>query len=200
MLFLYDNIFLVIKMLTKEIIHELNNSFTICKGYLKMDKSKYQNFLISEIDNCINLVNKSNAEQKFFLVDSLIKELINYYQTNYNVVITYHKCYASIFGNYHKIKDMFVNIIKNAIEANANKIEIKTNIKNDFLTISLKDNGFGIKKDILSKLKNINLTTKKNGHGVGLKSIKETIKNHNGKFEIKSIYHYGTTIIVSFPI
>lgn len=188
-------------MLTKEIIHELNNSFTVCKGYLKMlNQNKYQSILTEEINKCIALINKEEENKKFFIVNDLILELKEYYEYTYNICINYHKCHYSFYGNYSKIKDMFINLIKNSIEADAIKIDIKVLEKNNNLIIIFTDDGQGIKKDFLNKLNKINISNKSKGHGIGLKSIKDTIKNHNGSLDIKSTYHYGTTFIIKFPI
>lgn len=109
-----------------------------------------------------------------------------------------------IEGDYDRLKQVFLNFAKNAIEAIPNtgkgiiKLEVQVN-KSELLVI-IEDNGVGMTKQILNRIGEAFYTTKKNGTGLGIKFSKEIIDAHNGKVEYKSIPNKGTTITVKLPI
>ena len=80
-----------------------------------------------------------------------------------------------IFGDKTKISQLFVNLIKNSIEAidarinndpnfSIGKIEIKLSSNSDSISISIKDNGVGIPKEMIKKIHDPYVTTKKKRH------------------------------------
>ena len=65
------------------------------------------------------------------------------------------------------------------------------------LTIS--DTGAGIAPDILGKLFQKEFTTKINGHGIGLQTVKEIVEEHTGTIAVNSIVGNGTTFTINIP-
>ena len=106
-----------------------------------------------------------------------------------------------IKGDYNKLKQVLVNIIKNGIEAKKDKkraqIRLSIDKTNSNVIIEIKDNGIGIKN--LDKLGNEFYTTKNYGTGLGVSFSKHIIDLHNG--DIKYISNKdGTTVKISLPI
>ncbi|MDH5559626.1 MAG: response regulator [Deltaproteobacteria bacterium] len=93
----------------------------------------------------------------------------------------------------NKIIRVFLNLIKNAMEALADKtdaaIDIEAIESENHTIIKVKDNGTGIPPDVLSKLRrNIQVSTKgQHGNGLGLKGARKIIEEFGGKFEIDSV-------------
>lgn len=84
------------------------------------------------------------------------------------------------------LEQVLINVLKNAIEALANrpnsKIEIfATQTPNGSVTIVVNDNGPGIEKEILDKIFIPFFTTKKTGTGIGLALSKQIIQLHRGR-------------------
>lgn len=100
-----------------------------------------------------------------------------------------------------KIKQVFINIIKNAIEAleHGGRIHIATRHKGGTAIISFIDNGSGIPEEIIEKIGKPFFTTKENGTGLGLMVSKSIIESHNGELTIESELGVGTTINVCLP-
>ena len=96
------------------------------------------------------------------------------------------------------------NLINNSADAFENKkgiVEVSVGIDKDFVRLRVNDNGKGIPKHILDKIKN-NIpagTTKKTGHGLGMSQIRETLGLYHGKMEIMSKEGIGTSITLIFP-
>ena len=87
---------------------------------------------------------------------------------------------------YRVVQECIVNIEKHA---NASAVHIELVIKDSWLTLSIKDNGNGIAKDVLDG---------KTAHGIGTRNLAERVEYHRGKFIIKSSPK-GTTVIAKIP-
>jgi signal transduction histidine kinase len=100
-----------------------------------------------------------------------------------------------------KIKRVFVNLIKNAIDAmpKGGRLTINGEV-NDNFEISFNDTGTGISDEILPKLFSPLFTTKAKGMGFGLAICKRIIESHGGTIAVKTARDKGTTFIVTLPI
>jgi len=111
-----------------------------------------------------------------------------------------------ILGDYDRIKQVILNIIKNSVEAIKEKsdvkglISIETRIDNDNFYIEISDNGIGIEEKVLEQINMPFFSTKKKGCGLGLALSNEIIKAHNAKMEFVSTYMEYTKVILSFPL
>lgn len=105
-----------------------------------------------------------------------------------------------------KINQVIMNILVNAIHAlqtrRDSKIIIKTDRINDAIIISIKDNGPGMKKEVLDKLFTPFMTTKTEGmgSGLGLFISNNIIKEHRGKIKVMSELDKGTEFVITLPI
>jgi PAS domain S-box-containing protein len=62
----------------------------------------------------------------------------------------------------------------------------------DQVVIKVTDNGTGMSEDTLSRIFNVNFTTKKTGHGLGLVNCKKIIEQHHGVLHVESTLGEGT--------
>jgi len=94
-----------------------------------------------------------------------------------------------------------MNLILNSAEATDNSGEILIKIKeeNDTVTLEVHDNGPGVPEDMIENIFNPFFTTKKNGNGLGLLSLKIFADQHNGSIDIKTSHLRGACFSVSFP-
>ncbi|AKG21036.1 sensor histidine kinase [Calothrix sp. 336/3] len=114
------------------------------------------------------------------------------------------ECYPS------QLNQVFMNILSNAIDALEESaiavptITIRTSaIDNDWVTVSIADNGVGIAESIRSKLFNPFFTTKPVGKGTGLGlsiSYQIITEKHGGKIECYSTMGQGTEFVVQIPV
>ena len=109
-----------------------------------------------------------------------------------------------IEGDYNRLSQVLTNIIKNAKEAkDINKesyIKVDTKLENDKFIIIIEDNGVGIPKDEIDKIKEPFYTTKKNGTGLGVSLSIEIINAHNGTIEFISEQFVETKVIITLPV
>ena len=104
------------------------------------------------------------------------------------------------------LSQMLLNIISNSLNHMPNGGEIKVDCfcKNQFITISIEDNGTGIPTDVLSSVfksysKQDNLSNLDFSAGLGLSVADAVAKLHGGTMIIQSVENQGTKVIVQFP-
>jgi len=105
-----------------------------------------------------------------------------------------------------KLNQVFMNIINNASEAIMNKgdifISTKVNNKNNIVTISIKDNGVGMKELVKRRIFEPFFTTKEIGKGTGLGMAISfgIIEKHNGNIRLESEENKGSEFIITLPV
>ena len=93
----------------------------------------------------------------------------------------------------NKMTEVIANLLDNAIQyTQVGKIEIAAKVENNYFVFKIKDTGIGIKAKDFSKLfKKISrlpnaVSIRPNGTGLGLYLVKNIVKAHNGKVDVKS--------------
>jgi len=101
-----------------------------------------------------------------------------------------------------KMKRVFVNLIKNAVDAmpNGGKLTLTSKESGGYVEIVLADTGTGMPKEIMEKLWTPFFTTKARGMGLGLAVCKRIIEAHGGKISVESTVGKGSTFTVTIPI
>jgi signal transduction histidine kinase len=101
-----------------------------------------------------------------------------------------------------KMKRVFVNIIKNSVEAmpEGGKLTIESKETKGKVEIAFTDTGAGVPKETLEKLFIPLFTTKARGMGFGLAICKRIIEAHGGKISVESAVGRGTTFTLIIPI
>ena len=108
-----------------------------------------------------------------------------------------------ILGYYHKLKEVFINLLKNAVEAIADsgKIEITTRTDRQWVYITIVDTGSGIPPDRLKNVFVPYFTSKpESGTGLGLSICKRIISEHREMLDIESTEGVGTTVKIAHSL
>jgi len=100
-----------------------------------------------------------------------------------------------------RMKRVFFNLIKNAVEAMPSGGTLTMESRNTDGNVELKfiDTGTGIPEDVLEKLFTPFFTTKSKGMGLGLSICKRIVEAHEGTISVESIVGKGTTFTVTLP-
>lgn len=166
--------------------HEINRANNVIKELLNFAKPKISNKKNIDLNKLINdivLITKKYAKQ-------------------HNVSIEYgSKEIREILADGEKLKQAFINIIFNAIQAMPTGGELDINLteeKSNFV-VSFKDTGIGISKEKIEKIFEPFFTTKDKGTGLGLSITHSIIEEHNGYMEINSEVDKGTEINIYLP-
>jgi signal transduction histidine kinase len=167
---------------------ELERIQSIVHDFLMMAKPQKTNY------------QENNLEELFQHVITLLKTQA----AAQNITINYEQdeMVSLLHCDGNQLKQVFINIIKNAAEAmpHGGNIDISINKKNEHILIRIKDSGIGIPQEILTKLGEPFYTTKENGTGLGLMICFRIIEQHNGNISIESVEGSGTTFDIELPI
>jgi len=111
-----------------------------------------------------------------------------------------------ISGDKYHIEHIITNLISNAIKYSKTPMEISIELHkdNNWLYISVKDNGIGISEGEINKIfdrySRVGDTKAVKGHGIGLNYVKRMVKKHNGEISVESELDKGSKFIIKLPI
>lgn len=101
------------------------------------------------------------------------------------------------------MKQVFLNLIKNSIEAmeGEGQIQISARVHDSNVEIRFTDTGKGMPKEVLSRIFDPFFTTKggRKGYGLGLFVTHNIIKEHGGTIDVMSTPGHGSTFLIKFP-
>ncbi|PGT97220.1 ATP-binding protein [Bacillus cereus] len=173
----------------------------------------YSDIMKQEVDRIHTIATELSGLEKSNSIESEthnIQEIISYViqvmgkpalEQGVHIQGIYSKDIPSITCDEKRLKQVFFNLIKNAIESMSigGTITIKVTVE-DGIIVQVKDEGCGIPKDKLPKLNEAFYTTKETGTGLGLVVTEKIIKDHNGKMSFESEVGVGTTVNIMLPI
>ncbi|QJD87383.1 PAS domain-containing sensor histidine kinase [Cohnella herbarum] len=200
------------------VAHEIRNPLTSLRGFMQLLREKntdYVDIMLGEIDRINDIVNEFIGMAKpqtmhFVVCDlrDLIEQVLVFMQpqaTMFNVQmnLTLLSPRFSIECEPNQIKQVFMNVLKNAIEAmpNGGMVEITIYMKDqDTIATKIADQGVGIPADRMERIGEPFFSLKESGTGLGLMICHRIVEAHKGKIEIRSIVNVGTTMEVELPV
>lgn len=199
------------------IAHEIRNPLTSIKGFLQLlqagvnRKDVYYKIMIDEIEKMETITSEllfiskpltDNKRQESIL--EMIKDVIELLRPQAklrNIILDIEGNDQLIFCDKSQIKQVLINIIKNAIEAMDEPGKIKVTIVeyDDNIKIDISDEGPGIDEEVIHKLGEPFFTTKQQGTGLGLMITKQLLERHNAQLQILQNEEKGSTFRIIFP-
>ncbi|MFJ5622307.1 PAS domain S-box protein [Peribacillus loiseleuriae] len=212
----------VVGELAAGIAHEIRNPMTAIKGFIQLlqssvkeDFSTYFNVITSELQRIETIITEflflakpqalkfSNQDVNVIVRETAdflaAQAMLNNIQLKRN--LTKNDC--EIFCEGNQLKQVLINIIKNAIEVSndGSFVIINTDrIDHSFVKISIIDQGPGIPEEKLRRLGEPFYTTKERGTGLGLMVSYKIIEEHKGYIEVESEVGKGTAFHIFLPI
>jgi signal transduction histidine kinase len=126
----------------------------------------------------------------------------------YNIGIRYElEETLYVQGDWNKLKEVFLNVLDNSVKyGNVNSIiQVQSFRLGDSVAILIRDEGEGIPEEALKHVfepfyrDNGMNRTEKGSAGLGLSIVKNTVEQHGGTVEMKSILNKGTQVNISLP-
>lgn len=210
--------------------HELRTPLTSIKGWaITLQSKEIQNdsdmlnqglsIIESEGDRLSMMVedlldfsrlqsSKFKYDKKNIDIVELVKEVhtqLSPRANNEDINFTFTTVYKTlmVYADKNRMKEVFINIIDNAIKFTDKdgNIDILIEVNQDKISISITDDGEGIKEDEIAYVasKFYKGSSSKSQTGLGLSICEEIIKAHDGNMIIKSKYGSGTSVIVEIP-
>lgn len=215
--------------LTAGVAHELNNPMMgmlnfihYCLKHTSDDDKKYRVLKDAERETirCINIVRnlltfsriEKQGEQEYqkercATILSRVLGLLSYRIKQENVLVTQHIAEGTpeIRIKVSNVRQVFLNVVGNALDAlkdnEKREIHIDIRPKNEFVQVTITDNGCGIIPENLPKLFDPFFTTKPPGQGtgLGLSVCHSIIKEHGGEITCESEVGTGTAFKILLP-
>ncbi|QEN06308.1 GHKL domain-containing protein [Thiospirochaeta perfilievii] len=192
---------------------QLMNKILNRDNFNKDDFSKYLDIISDEVERLNSIVvdylfavRPMNVELVDSDINVVIEELIEFTkyeleESHISVNLKLNKDIPKIYLDVKFIKQAFLNIIKNAIGAmeSGGELTITTEEKDNFVQVSIRDNGIGIEESIQDKIFEPHFTTKETGSGLGLTLVYKIVKEHKGDISVSSKVGEGTCFNFVFP-
>ncbi|MGN7765655.1 ATP-binding protein [Paenibacillus sp. 22594] len=201
------------------VAHEIRNPLTTLRGFLQLQQEK-KLLVPLHIDLMLSELERINLIVSEFLI--LAKPQAVHFQLRdvrliLGDVISLLDSQAHLFGiefearfseqpatvhcEENQLKQVFINIVKNAIEAmpDGGTITLEQHRIDDIVVIVISDEGEGVPEDMLPKLGEPFFTNKETGTGLGLMVSQRIIQSHKGSMEIRSEYGCGAEVTIKLP-
>ena len=204
-----------------KLTHEIKNPIAVCKGYLNMidlsnrkNSQRYIEIIKGEVERTLVIMDdfldytKIKVDKNIMDINYLLEDTLGSMTSLFNSknILTKFKIgddEVFINGDYNRLKQVLVNIIKNSIESKKEdeklKLTITTNQEGNNYRITIKDNGIGMDKEELNNIGKAFYTTKVKGTGLGVMLSKEIIELHDGNLIYASNKNEGTCVDIILP-
>jgi len=214
--------------LTAGLAHEIRNPLVAIKTLTQLlperlddeeFRSQFLQIASGEVDRISSLVNElldfarpSDPKLKLEDINNILDGMILLVSTEtkkkqINITKNYTSDLPPVQIDREQIKQVFLNILLNAIEATREngKIDVKTRsfIKpggEPYVQIEFTDTGSGIPEEYLEDIFNPFFTTKSTGSGLGLSISNQIIQEHRGYIHVESHLNKGASFFINLPV
>jgi Signal transduction histidine kinase len=205
-----------------QIVHEISNPLTLINSSLQFIQSQHPEIShfqfwpnIQEDVNHLRLLlidlstfnNSDNVNLEKLYLEEIIASLstsIDAYtlSSSKKLILQYSHTSCPIMGDAIKLRQILINLIKNAFEAikDAGTVTVSLSYSETHLILSVADTGIGMNKEQLENIYTPFSTTKTNGTGLGLSITKNIIDAHNGTIKVSSQKNHGTTFKIMLSL
>lgn len=201
--------------------HDIRNPLTVSRGFVQLlkepslnsdDRERYISLALQEMDRAKEIIDDylilanpyPEEKEEVQLNDEIvwIRDILEPYSLLHNVQIkTYAPEPAILLCERKKIRQVFVNVAKNAIEAmhGGGVLFIELAKGNGRIEITFQDNGVGMDEEQISRLGEPYFTTKTKGTGLGMMVVWKIVQSLGGKIDVSSTPGEGTDFKISLP-
>lgn len=211
-----------IGQLAAGIAHEIRNPLAGISGSIQLlstdkidpDQQKLMKIILKEIDRLNNLITEfldyAKPEKKpdqvidlSLVLEDVVQNLKRHpdsgLEATWDVQLTSQK----ILGFSEKLKQCFLNIILNSLQAMKSiaqpKLQIVLSDAQDYSQVLIKDNGNGMNEEIQKRIFEPFYTTKSKGTGLGLALTHKILESHSAIINVSSEINKGTEFTIRFP-
>ncbi|WP_246096551.1 ATP-binding protein [Paenibacillus sinopodophylli] len=202
--------------LAVSIAHEIRNPMTTVKGMLQLSSKTtnpyYYNVMMSELDRMNAIVGEFlilgrpqalqyKEEQCVDILQEVLSIFEMQFEMNGIVIRTAYEGKVAIHCDRDQVRQVFLNILKNAMEAlpYGGEVEIGLDVMDGYQRVLFKDNGVGMTDEVMRRIGQPFHTTRRDGNGLGMMIVDKIISSHKGRLVVSSELGSGTTIEVWLP-
>jgi len=224
-----------LNVLTTGVAHEIRNPLSGIRGSAQLllkdlqnsEQREYMKIVIAEVDRInrlvermMNLTRPASNDFKPINIHRVLEEILTLEKETLirkkgKFVQAYDPSLPAIEGNEDELKQVFLNLVKNAVEASpeGGQVSIITQFSSNYafrktqdsppthnIIVEIIDSGPGMTDETLKNLFTPFFTTKKRGTGLGMVVSLKIIENHNGIIKVNSKRSVGTKVQVFLPV
>jgi len=205
------------------IAHEIRNPLTSMKGAVHLLANESKNLKDSNTQEYLTILNEEierlnhilinfqdlsrplKIEKEWIDVNEVIEKTVRLGSTGplqINIALELEKKLPMIQADALSLKQVFLNLIKNAEEAchPEGMLVIRTESDPPWVKVSFSDDGPGIPSELQNRIFEPFFTTKRKGMGVGLAICKRIIEGHQGRIEVENRMPKGARFKIFLPI
>jgi nitrogen fixation/metabolism regulation signal transduction histidine kinase len=213
--------------MARQVAHEIKNPLTPMKlnlQYLQMAIEKNSpdvknislyvaQILLEQIEHLSQIAGDfaqfakiGNTKKQIFDVNQMLENSITLYSTNDEVKVdtNLYPDKIMIEADKTQVNRLFTNLLQNAVQSVPDyrkvMLEIKSELYDHKVVISIKDNGNGIRSEMVTKIFAPNFTTKTSGTGLGLAMCKGIVETLNGRIWFETKEGQWTCFFVELPL
>ncbi len=202
------------------VAHEIRNPLTTLRGFLQLQQQtnklnpRHIDLMLSELDR-INLIvgeflilakpqaTRFEVKDVRYILGDVVSLLDSQAHLCNIIIVTRYMdkpCLVSCEEN--QLKQVFINVLKNAIEAmpSGGEIHIAVSDEAGQAAVTITDSGVGIPEEMIAKLGDPFITGKETGTGLGIMVSQRIIQSHHGAMDIRSKVGQGTTVTITLPL
>ena len=213
--------------------HEIKNPLVAIGGSAQLlhsrlndpENKEFLDVVIAEVkridrmvERMLGLARPGKLEVKSVNIHKVLEDILLLEKTSNKAIdfdLKYDPSLPSIEADEDQLKQVFLNLLRNAIESmpEGGKLKMVTRINSGYaiktdtrtkarqdIIIEISDSGGGISKEDLNNLFTPFFTTKSKGNGLGLPISLKIIEDHQGGMKITSEKGKGTTVLVNLPV
>lgn len=216
-----------IEQLATGIAHEIHNPLTIISGkaqVLLLQKERTHmddrveevlKTIVKQTKRAADITRKllmfsqgSGSPKEMLRLDQVLEDTLSLvsYQTSLEGIEVTRQISVplpSFYGNLHEMREVFLNLILNAVQSvgSQGKIhcEINGKLQDQMIEISISDTGSGITPEVLQKLFNPFFTTRPDSTGLGLFVTKQIVHRYGGSISAQSRPGEGSLFVIQLP-
>ncbi|WP_342044191.1 PAS domain S-box protein [Bacillus sp. OTU530] len=209
----------IVGELAASVAHEIRNPLTSLKGFVQLlqkgdaGHTHYYNIMLNELDRINHIVGellvlakpqtlhfkKDNIISIVEDVKALLESQTNLYSAEIDIKAEQNLPLIECESN--QLKQLFINLIKNSVEAGATKIQVAlSRTKENMVLVRVRDNGCGIPEQRIKHLGEPFFSYKEKGTGLGLTVSYRIVESHKGRIVFKSEVNQGTEVEIMLPI
>lgn len=210
------------KFAISKISHEIRNPLTLISSTLQLIQKQHPEtetfahwqelmedirFMQSLLEDLSVYNNSSKLKNSLihtadFMKHTIISFAASLVDTSVELTSEISQDIPDIFGDSLKLREMFLNLLRNAFEAVSDngKIHVRCFKEGENIITEITDNGCGIDNSRLADIFTPFTTYKTNGSGLGLAIVKSVAEAHHGQVQVTSVPNIRTVFTVTLPI
>ncbi|MGG0304559.1 ATP-binding protein [Priestia megaterium] len=208
----------MVSKLAAGVAHEIRNPMTAIKGFIQLLKAskqyneEYNDIMLEELNRVESIIQEFLTLAKPKIENSYHPKSLNQIIRHVTLLLDTHANYKNcriineisdeitIFCEENGLKQVFINLIQNALESmSKGTVKVTVEKRNEYGMVIIEDEGCGIDEQSLARLGEPFYSTKQTGTGLGLMISYRIIEQHQGHISFASKVGVGTKVEIALP-